>query len=85
MKWISGHICVEYYLAVRLTNKRFGIKEQNVYVWILKVGSDALYEQGIGLLFQEVTSVAGDLLAGSCLNLKLLLSKIFKCCQVTAF
>lgn len=60
---------VKQYASFKLTNQGFCIKEQNVDVWILQIGSDALNEHWIGLLLQEVTPVCRRLVAGSTLNL----------------
>lgn len=60
---------VKQYASFKLTNQGFCIKEQNVDVWILQIGSDALNEHWIGLLFQEVTPVCRRLVAGPTLNL----------------
>lgn len=60
---------VEQHALFQLTNQGLCIKKQNVDVWILQIGSDALNEHWISLLFQEVTPVCRCLVAGPTLDL----------------
>lgn len=62
-------INVEQHASFQLTNQGLCIKKQNVDVWILQIGSDALNEHWISLLFQKVTPVCRCLVAGPTLNL----------------